>query len=516
MKKNSNMKDLLSKCFWTLVALALLFGVPACSDQWDKHYKTEPGKVTDLRLYDFIASQSNLSTFASVLQATGYDSLLNASQFYTVWAPTNDGLAGIDLNDKTLLLNIVKNHVTRLSVSTSGIEQKQVYMLNSKYVPFTKEAEGYAFGSAPVLVANNYTSNGTVHVINGYVPTIKNIWEYIMDTPGLDSMKTYLLENDSLVFDANASIEIGMNSDNQPVYDSVFVRSNEVLNQIGLLDVEDSTYTAILPTNAAWIEAYDRIKSFYLFPTVEGGLGRQREQTKSVLVKDLVFNGRIEEPSAYDSLVSTTYNVLYNPAYLFEGAQKQSLSNGLAYTTDQHRYIDTASWYKEIRVEAEYSLGRTSFNSNTYTRTAYGSGLGVSQNRYALVEATATSQVYVSFTIPNTLSTKYNIYCVFVPSNIENENDILPVKARFQLTYVRTNAGSIFVRSFTSTNFVTDPTKMTKMFVGEFTFPFATLLSSDYPYSTVKTQFRVTNDAGANVNFNSRMRIDCIILEPVK
>ncbi|MFT3740737.1 MAG: hypothetical protein QM786_18460 [Breznakibacter sp.] len=301
----------------------------------------------------------------------------------------------------------------------------------------------------------------------------------------------------------------------------MFIDSNEVFDSIGLLNSEDSTYTAILPDNGAWSEAYDRIKPFYNFRSQDGGSDRQRDYSKWAIVKDLVYSGKFEVPFPEDSLVSTTQTVFYNhPAYLFENTQKVELSNGLGYVAPVFNHIDTASWYKKIGVEAENSEGRTPFNCNIISKNSIGLGYDISNNRYIEAQFISGSQCYVVFTIPYNLSAKYNIYCVFAPSNIEDPNNLKPVKARFQLQLQRTGLTTVVtnVNFPSSATYVTDPTNVTKMFVGTYTFQYANVEDEEnYETNYVTTLFRVYNDGISNSTlYNPNMRIDCIILEPVK
>ena len=69
-----------------LVALTFM----ACSDTWDEHYDTIGEGTNDATLWQAITQNGNLSNFAKVVQACGYDKALNSSQVFTVFAPTND------------------------------------------------------------------------------------------------------------------------------------------------------------------------------------------------------------------------------------------------------------------------------------------------------------------------------------------------------------------------------------------------------------------------------------------
>ena len=77
-------------------ALLLLALFTGCSDTWNDHYEGTPANVNEGSLWQAIQQNPNLSNFAQVIQATGYDRHLNSSQTFTVFAPTNDHFSATD------------------------------------------------------------------------------------------------------------------------------------------------------------------------------------------------------------------------------------------------------------------------------------------------------------------------------------------------------------------------------------------------------------------------------------
>src|SRR5574344_1840885 len=73
-----------------VVALASLLACYSCSDTWDDHYNATNGGVdVDATLYQQMKSDTNLSDFLEIIDATGYKALLDESQIVTVFAPVN-------------------------------------------------------------------------------------------------------------------------------------------------------------------------------------------------------------------------------------------------------------------------------------------------------------------------------------------------------------------------------------------------------------------------------------------
>jgi hypothetical protein len=512
------MKYLQTKRILPLIGIFGIFLILSCNDEWKEHYDQDSFNLPDKTIYTCIQEYPELSTFTKMLASTGYDKILNSSQSFTVWAPNNDALSGVDTTDKDLVLKIVTNHIARSRFTTSGSAIQSIRMLDKKFIEITKEGDNYKFGNYNMVKSNLNTKNGLVHEIDGYVPYLKNLWEYLGTTDGLDSISSYLYNQSDSVFDPDNSIEIGVNDQGQTIYsDSAYIVVNPILTKIGDISYEDSIFTAIMPNNQAWNEAYGRIEKYYNFPDDGGSVLRKREMTQFTIVKDMLYHGRIDNSQTYDSLVTTTGNVYYNPGQLFTNIESnEALSNGISYVTSQMPFNDTLSWFKEIRVEAEETEGRTNEKNNIYTRSGYGTGYTISENEYIKISP-ITEGSSVEFSIPNTLSAKYNIYCVFVPTSITDPNIQVSTKATFQLTFINRQTGGTFVKDITPANNITLPNAITKMLITQYSFQFANVI--DDAHETIKVKLKVTNkvktDEEVSGQFTRTMLIDCIILEPV-
>ncbi len=522
-----------------LFLFLLSLSLASCREEYlDTHFNSGVVEKSDKNLFDYINSEDSLSIFTQMIQIAGYDSILNQPQSFTVWAPVNsESLQTIlNLNDTLQIKRIVENHIAFYSYPTSRIDSATIYMIDKKLIFFTKGNNDYYFGDEKLIRSNIAVQNGILHYIQAYVPYRNTFWEYIAVTSGLDSLNNFFRANDTLYFDKTNSKQIGVDDLNRPIYDSVFVKSNLVLNKLAAFDKEDSIYTAILPDNAAWSDAYGRIKSYYKTLERDGGTKVQRSNTSWALVQDMVFRKRINPTMIHgDSLVSTWNNVFHSPAYLFDNSRKEEMSNGYAYITDMMKFKSNQSWHKEIRIEAENAkYGRSIENCDLFEKNSLGTSMITSKNKYIQLEPNTTSslsKVAGIFPIPNTLSAKYNIYCVFVPTSIVTPADLRPSKVKFFLTYVDATGKEIAKAPVvtvngvnqvkvggTATTFQTEPNQLTKMMVAPFEFSICNLYTTKSTSANIYVKLRVENAATSNetVSFNRTMRIDCIILEPVE
>lgn len=529
----------------TIMLLTAVVMFVSCTDVWDEHYNNAATvNKNSQNMTEYINSQSNLSIFAKMLRISGYDSILSKSQTYTVWAPENAALQQLNLLDTNTVTNLVRNHISRFAYPTSIIDQKMIYMLDQKNVLFSKSSSGFTFGGNPLRSANSdiAVKNGILHTIDGYVPYKLNIWEYILATPGLDSLRNYLNGQSVYKFDPTKSVEIGTNKYGQSIYDSVIVFSNPILDKIGAIQDEDSVFTAILPNNIGWNRAFDRIKSGYKTYGL-GAADSTRKYTKNAMVQNLMFKTSVADTTGIASLTTTTGSVISKPGYLFTASQKAELSNGYAYVTDSLRFKAADSYQRPIVVEAEnstygrsYSTALATLNVQTSLGTQF-SGM-VSNDKYLVVVPTTVndnSPDTVTFPIPNTLSGKYRIYCVFLPTNIGEVSSAKTNKVKFLFSYMDSqNNAPVFVkdRAIVTGNkiataatsapviYTTKVNQITKMLVTEYTFPYCNLYNTSLPTSSITTRLKVISaskivDEVKGLS-DRTMRIDCIILEAVQ
>ena len=519
--------------------ISLLFSIVAftsCKDTWEEHYNESNSIKSDLNLYDYIKSQSDLSTFSEMLDIAGFDSILNKPQTYTVWVPVNAALESVNLNDTTLVVSIVRNHISRFSYSTSDIVSKTIYMLDKKFLNFSLLGAGYIFGGKNLIQTDIATDNGIIHTLDGYIPYLSNIWEFIGRTEGLDSLKAYLYSQSTSVFDEAASVEIGTNEFNQAVYDSVIIFSNPILDKIGYLQTEDSLFAAILPNNTAWTKVYNQVESKYKTLDSEGGAPQQRLNTQYAIVENLIFKFKDLpiDPTSYDSLRTTTGTLFKPSSDLFIGSTKHTLSNGVAYLADSLRFKASESWQKPIVVEAENSsYGRSFSYSSLFVRSSLGTSFETSDDKYLVSEALTVSRTTpnsVTFPIPNTLSGKYKVYAVFVPSSIVLETDERTYKVRFAFSYIDSNAvqkndlainsknGIATTPGSIGASFETKSDSITKMFVTEIDFPYCNIYDEESSISDISVRLKVENAALITelAKYDRTLRIDYIILEPVE
>ena len=553
------------------------FFISACQEkEWDNYYGSGGGNA-GITLMQAIDANSNLSSFAAVVRQNGMEQLLASSQSLTVFAPDNNAMAALD-GTGDILQQFLYNHVCRYTYTQGDVAEAddgllRMKMLNGKYQNLTNNGGQLMFGDMATVSNTQGTANGVLNTINSVVPFYGNIYEQIKSQgQQTDSIANYLKSYDQYTFLPDKSTVLGTNENDETVYDSVFSFRNDWMTRYGYINLEDSVYTMLVPTNTAWNKQYDKLKQYFrTYGTGEirnpaSGLNitgtfatddaiadsLTRVHSIEALTQDLVFRKAINlENIPGDSLISTNGNVFHQPARLFANAVKQGVSNGQMFVTDELLFKADESWHKEIRVEAENpSNYATQYVGSTSTGSVvnYPQFAGqVSDNSFLVVNPTQLSfqKTAVRFRLPATLAAAYNIYIVTVPASAQDtslidSDRLLSTRLKFYLRYVHED-GTLKEDAAISTPvdyggtqtptviddtkpaFVTDAKKVNKMLIAKnFRFPFANYTISAFQPTTVDmpvTAFlRVESDvttAAALAQFEKTMRIDCIILEPV-
>ncbi|MCM1107706.1 MAG: fasciclin domain-containing protein [Clostridium sp.] len=511
-----------------------------CSDNWDDHY--EQGMVSGSKsLMTLLDENDQLSLFAQMVRKSGYEQLLSSSQTLTVWAPVNDGLRDIDMNNDLMVKQTVENHIGRFShpLSTAS-DETRVRMLNGKRLLFSNSADAYKLADAQLNQGSVLANNGLLYELGTHVVYRPNLYEYIASRPDCSMLYDFLNEYQEHYFDVDQSIELDVDANGRPVYDSVFVDRNILLQDklLGLGDIanEDSVYTMLIPDNAAWQAAYTLMHP--AFKVMDNELTDEQLdsvadiRTKLAIVNDLIVRGQVN-PLAVDSVITTGKSVMKNLSELYGAAQQTEMSNGVAYVCNRLNYDNTQTWSKAINVEAElsdnYQFQLSSTSVFPRIVAADNPVQGISGNSYLEVTPVRTTAApAVEFYLPDVLGGKdegvtYNIHVVMVPALVEGE-DMSSDSTKVQFTLYHNN-GSKHEQLARSAEFETSGTRMVRLEAfKDFAFPVSdrddmlNMIANNYSEAVLDrfTLSATTTIKSSNKNYTRNFRIDRIILEPIK
>src|SRR3982750_4135512 len=95
-QSSNHKKDIMLKSVYTILFAGTLaaMGLQACK-KWDDHNAITDQSLTTT-LFEQISADTSLSRFTGLLTKSGYDQILSSSKTFTVYAPDNVALAGLD------------------------------------------------------------------------------------------------------------------------------------------------------------------------------------------------------------------------------------------------------------------------------------------------------------------------------------------------------------------------------------------------------------------------------------
>ena len=257
-----------------LVALTFM----ACSDTWDDHYDKKGEGTNDATLWQAISQNGNLSNFAKVVQACGYDKALNSSQVFTVFAPTNDQfsaqeaeelIAGYNAekgkvieDDNTVIKEFIQNHIAMYNHSVSPMRDDSLVMMNGKNMFLTSGS----FGGNQILSSNVHYNNGVLFTIQGKAQYFPTVFEYLRKDADLDSIASFFYNTRFYrkEFVPGRSVAGGLENGKTVYLDSVFVQQNDLWDYLwAYTNEEDSTYWMVVPTNQVWKQLIEEYEPYF-------------------------------------------------------------------------------------------------------------------------------------------------------------------------------------------------------------------------------------------------------------
>lgn len=558
------------------VAMAFLAAgamTTACSD-WDDHYDNNgvSGSASET-IWENVKANANLSQFADLMHKAGYDEVINTTQTYTVWAPLNgtfnyDSLNALPLNN--LKQHFAMNHVARFNYPASGSVDAAVTMLNKKVMSFLGNGT-YTFNGVEVVSPNVASSNGMLHVTNGMVNYMANLFESLdsMALP-IDSISRYFHNYDQKVLDEANSVK-GPVVDGRLTYlDSVFVEQNILLYlHKAMIHLEDSNYTMLLPSDEAWQKAYKAVKSCFNYKpftfvkdipqtslkkaTAEnfdtGSTNLDFDLLNDSIIhymicKDLFFNNNLYhnrvlndlqtgDQLSVDSLVNTDRSIFYgnDASDMFAGARRIDKSNGSMWLTDSLRLRPWLTYNPIIKIQGEYGAAK-SYNAGATTIVPISKAEqnpdiqgNVSNGYYLTVTPSApASNPEAIFYLPEVRSTTYAVYVCFVPENINAStytDNVRPNIVQVTMGYndLKGKPQEQVLKVGTKSLFQSDITKVDTVYVGDFTFPLCYYGTgiSNITQASYAPYIRINSRAAGKPNvspYDRNLRIDYIMLVP--
>jgi len=434
----------------------------SCTD-WSDHYDEASQAEANGSLWTVLSANGDLSNFARVIKACGYDRILASDQTYTVFAPTDaafsaadaDALiadynsqvaAGIDDKNNTVLLRFLQNHIAMYRHPVSTMTADTITMMNRKYMPLTADAiNGHGFTTASTLCAN-----GLLFTMGSRLDYVPSVFECLDIEDGLDSVYAFLNSHSVYEFNESKSVAGDIIDGVTHYLDSVTDFRNDLLERYGLINSEDSAYIMVAPVNAEWNRLVEEYTPYFNYASnVEGRDSMAYTNTRLAILGGAIFSRTFNSDTALqDSAYSTqAYSALvrrmmgiddnyyifpqpYAEGGIFHGTEKLTCSNGQLLKATSYNIYKEKTFLQRVRVEAENNID-TILNANSIVRTPqvvsnnpfYGQ---VSENSFIVARPDKDdSKIIVGFRVPRLLANaKYDVYAVFAPATAADPLDV--------------------------------------------------------------------------------------------
>lgn len=470
-----------------LLLLGALVALNGCKDKMDEHIEIVNVDNT-VDVFQKLSAQPNLSKFSDFLRSTGYDQLLSSSQNYSVWAPTNDALVGLDaaiISDPVRLKDFVANHIalTTITAPKTLTDTVKVALLNKKFATII----GDKYEDATVSGKGQFVKNGVVYAINQAVPSRLNIWEYMLNSTDAPAQTAYISTVTSFVIDtANATI-IGYNTTGGPIFASnpPLVSRNAYWNSVADLRVENQQYTFFMLQDAAFNSETAKLTPY--FSVVD----------KFALVRDFTVKGLFTPDKLPDTLLSLRGVKI--PISKSAIVKSYRASNGIVYVMSAlpFRLKDKVPTFK---IEGE---NPTSFRVDRTGNTFYRLKLDNNNNPYRDIEVYnhGVADYYIRYQRSSVPLVKYKVYARAV-SGAAGDSQVLAFTQRYFIFNPLTSTVEAPVYDLFATQLVS-PLNYNEVYLGDYS-----------PKQYGLLDLRLTSATSTSVNVNTLI-LDYLRFEPI-
>ena len=572
-----------NKYLYNLLVATVLF-TSSCTDfdDYNTAYKGMSLQSTQT-LWNNITENKELSQFSDVIKKAGYDKELQSTRFFTIWAPLNDTFPYDslmnDVDSVSLVNKFLKSHIANYNFILSESEcYERVHALNKKSFTLKGVGGAYTYDNNLIMNRNIPSVNGVMHLIEGTALYLPNIYESLSDTLNLrsyeiDSIRNFIIRYEKEELDRDNSIEGAIDANgNQTYIDSVMIISNTMLGRNYLnaaLENEDSSYTLLLPTNAAYIDAYEKIKKLYNYPATlnfwevtkeipdpSSSVSRNKDSQGKTFAElgdslahryiyvNSVFNNNnrynrwvydSSDPNMSDTIYTTQGRKLSNGSQFISHyiGIPEKMSNGYIRVLDTLALVPWETYNPILSVNIHSSKYNPVVKAATAkSRTLYDTEVDTLITRYLDLEPGANSSATEAyFYVDGVRSTTYNVVVVFVASDSltgapKEYNYLRQYKFSADINFADANGNVTKITSPTlkfknkaSTNFITeipDSVLLYPVQLGQVTFPVSYAnVPNCYPLMKIKSTVSSWNKTEWK-KYDNRLRIAGIYFVPVE
>ena len=234
--------------------LAVLCLAAGCTSEFDDHYGDKGSAAHEGTVYDCLRENGNFTRFLELVDEAGLKDYLSGNDLVTVWAPADstipETVGSMSPDDRKFL---VKNHISISTIYSRNVSSSAVIAtLAGKNLNASNTVSGgFTIGGRNVVTQDILYQNGIVQEIDGWLEPRKNIGQWLESlSDDYSIFRDSLFSHNVRVFDKENSPILGVDDEGTIIYDSVWVVTNDYLNDIDL-GSETGRYTLFVPDNDA-------------------------------------------------------------------------------------------------------------------------------------------------------------------------------------------------------------------------------------------------------------------------
>lgn len=398
------MKDYM-KIYRNILMSLVAVGFAACSSLEDDDYysrtdselQNEELTITSQSSIDYIKSRSDLSRMATLFEQDSiFDELEEKGQVSTILVVTDDNFTQPNADS---LDYVLRSHVSDIAISPANMSDGQRLMMwHSKYVSISIDSLGLEGQIIDHVKFNNAyvkeiikTSDGYVYVISDMIATPTSLSDFIDGLGDEYSIfKDLVLASRAKTFDKTNSKAIGVNSEGNTIYDSVFIYKNSFFDAKGFdMNSESLTATMLLFKNSVIEEAMAEANA----KLERWGLERNQDTLRRWILKVAFFDKEYSS-SQIQTTDTTDLTSIYDMQWRtnvqeVDAANPTELSNAIVYEVTKlkiptnmliYRLKDYFYYYESCTDEEKakyFSTENLTFNKVSVEVTAWTPWSGV-------------------------------------------------------------------------------------------------------------------------------------------
>lgn len=196
---------------------------------------------TDKTVVDYIQSNADFSKMAALFQREGiFEEMPTSGELHTVLVVTNENYQEPEAEEAN---KIARSHVTNLSVAPSKLNNgDRLLMWHNKYVKVSTDSAAELGNIIDHVLFNTSTlkevikaEDGYIYVISDMIYTPTSLQDYIngLDDSKYGRFKHMVTASGNTQFDRANSKVIGVDSNGNTLYDSVFIYTNDFFDNKG-------------------------------------------------------------------------------------------------------------------------------------------------------------------------------------------------------------------------------------------------------------------------------------------